>query len=502
MSTSTRNRSSVDAGLCMNKDGTYVCALASNHCDDEATFMSSLDLVGTPGVHGGSCADTQKTQGTRVGICNDATKFCASVPELCDRPLFTIRNRDCTVKFELFESSETKYGSCSSSGFPSDGGKSCLWSNDDCDDMSSFKIDNDCTCEKVRVGGCQQKSNPSNIHCAVSKESCDDRSDFLSVTGMKDTDKDCYLCREAPAGPQASVSTPATLPPATSPSSAGCSIGEVPDTGCSVCGQGMCVTNSEAIFEFPGQPSVKCGELETAGLQGIVPLAQCGFLPSLITDTCVCQQSQNNPSSSSVSSPVTQPTPSPIRQPTSTPPDGLCSTTEIPDNGCSVCGPGMCISNSDAIFAFPGQPKVKCSDLESAGLAGIVPLDQCGFLPALVMDVCECKATINNPPSTVSSPGQPTPLPRQPTRPPTSPPLVSPGTIPTIPIAQLPSTLESIIDNRNKSSKSPNVGGIVGGLVGAVVVGVCFFFVARKLRRSKRSNNPPPVTSHSGGDYA
>jgi outer membrane biosynthesis protein TonB len=79
---------------------------------------------------------------------------------------------------------------------------------------------------------------------------------------------------------------------------------------------------------------------------------------------------------------------------------GQCPAT--PPGGCSVCGAGRCVGNSEAIFVFPGQPEVACGLLEEAGYTGAVPLDQCGFLAGLI-GVCEC--------GTVSSGGNPLPSP-------------------------------------------------------------------------------------------
>ena len=56
---------------------------------------------------------------------------------------------------------------------------------------------------------------------------------------------------------------------------------------CSVCGEGMAISAADAIFEFPGQPSVECAILQEAGCQGLVPIDQCAFLPALI-GSCVC----------------------------------------------------------------------------------------------------------------------------------------------------------------------------------------------------------------------
>jgi len=86
--------------------------------------------------------------------------------------------------------------------------------------------------------------------------------------------------------PTGAPSPSPTIEP-TDSSSRGCQL--VPDGGCSVCGDGKCVGNPDAIFEFPGQPAVACKLLETAGLGGAINLGQCVFLPDLINDICECQ---------------------------------------------------------------------------------------------------------------------------------------------------------------------------------------------------------------------
>jgi hypothetical protein len=44
-------------------------------------------------------------------------------------------------------------------------------------------------------------------------------------------------------------------------------------------------------------------------------------------------------------------------------------------NGCSVCGPNLCVTLPENIFAFPNQPMVQCSVLEQAGLDGLLSAD-------------------------------------------------------------------------------------------------------------------------------
>lgn len=57
-----------------------------------------------------------------------------------------------------------------------------------------------------------------------------------------------------------------------------------------------------------------------------------------------------------------------------------------PPGGCLICGDGsgQVVTNLDAIFLFINQPDVPCGDLQTAGVNGQIPLDQCPFLPSLI----------------------------------------------------------------------------------------------------------------------
>jgi len=88
-----------------------------------------------------------------------------------------------------------------------------------------------------------------------------------------------------------------------------------------------------------------------------------------------------------------------------------CETVKCPevsDTGCSICGPGMCIMDEDAVFSFPDQPSVSCGILEKAGINGNIPLDMCMLLPALVNENCVCHS---NTPGVIPVTSSPTPLP-------------------------------------------------------------------------------------------
>eukprot|EP00548_Thalassiothrix_antarctica_P014881 CAMPEP_0194169052 /NCGR_PEP_ID=MMETSP0154-20130528/3763_1 /TAXON_ID=1049557 /ORGANISM="Thalassiothrix antarctica, Strain L6-D1" /LENGTH=640 /DNA_ID=CAMNT_0038880287 /DNA_START=86 /DNA_END=2008 /DNA_ORIENTATION=- len=155
---------------------------------------------------------------------------------------------------------------------------------------------------------------------------------------------------------------------------------------CSVCGDGKEVGKPDAIFKFPGQPEVPCDILQAAGQTGQISQTQCDFLPSVINPICECQNKvMRQPSSSSV---------------------------------CSICGEGKFVGNTEAIFAFPGQPSISCGDLEFNGNFGILTTDQCNLYSTLVGPLCECQEAappcsicgdrreVGNPDSIFAFPGQ------------------------------------------------------------------------------------------------
>jgi hypothetical protein len=62
---------------------------------------------------------------------------------------------------------------------------------------------------------------------------------------------------------------------------------------------------------------------------------------------------------------------------------------DLPPGGCPVCGDGQVVTASEALFMFPGQPDIACGVLQTAGLTGLLPLEQCALLPDLI-GVCGC----------------------------------------------------------------------------------------------------------------
>jgi len=143
--------------------------------------------------------------------------------------------------------------------------------------------------------------------------------------------------------------------------------------GCSVCGQGKKVTNAVAVFTFPGQPSVPCGLLESAGQAGSIPLDQCSFLPALQQmDACECVTDEGG--AAAPDSPAVDSTAAPD-----------------PTAECSVCGEGNEVTNNEAMFEYPNYPTVPCKLLQQAGQGGQIPLDMCVQIPGIEeINVCEC----------------------------------------------------------------------------------------------------------------
>ncbi|KAI2498363.1 hypothetical protein MHU86_16116 [Fragilaria crotonensis] len=60
---------------------------------------------------------------------------------------------------------------------------------------------------------------------------------------------------------------------------------------------------------------------------------------------------------------------------------------------CNVCGEGLMVSAPEAIFDYPGQPALTCAGVETAGLTGLIPEEQCPHIANLIT-VCECAPVI------------------------------------------------------------------------------------------------------------
>lgn len=62
----------------------------------------------------------------------------------------------------------------------------------------------------------------------------------------------------------------------------------VPLDGCLVCGDRNVITVPDAVFITPDQPAATRDQLQTAGLDGQIQIAQCLLLSGMISDLCGC----------------------------------------------------------------------------------------------------------------------------------------------------------------------------------------------------------------------
>lgn len=218
---------------------------------------------------------------------------------------------------------------------------------------------------------------------------------------------------------------------------------------CQICGPGKVVTKPAGTFEFPNQPTVTCGVLQDAGLQGLLEPKHCEGLPPLLSE-CGCADGE-------------LPVPAPAPRLSSRASTVVCPA--VPPTGCSVCGTGQCITAPTGQVSIPGQPLFLCSELEDSGLNGMIPLPQC---PSVVTFLTNCTCTPGDPPAPttlapVSGPTPPgqspvaSPVAVEPTSPPvptpaptltpTAPPTSAPTSAPTSPPTAVPT-----------STPAPNLG--------------------------------------------
>lgn len=128
---------------------------------------------------------------------------------------------------------------------------------------------------------------------------------------------------------------------------------------------------------------------------------------------------------------------------------------DIPDGGCSVCGDGMCVTNPDAVFAFPGQPEAPCGVLEDAGEAGTIPLDQCPFLPTFIQELCDCQSSIPPPPTMAPTDAPVADPTGAPVVPPTDAPVDPPTGAPVVPPSMAPEPTDAPVEPVDPPTPAP-----------------------------------------------
>jgi len=180
---------SVRAGFCSGSGGLF-CALEKTKCAESDstingtfTFSSSREIEETPVGHGGNCFkyDTLKTfpLGKCIGgPCGANAESCGNNNEFSDDD-----TKSCTIQ-------STGFGKC---------GDRCSWSPNDCQngEFWTFPVD-DCSCEKVSVGGCVTIiGTHTKVTCAVSRDGCDEASVWVAAMDLPfEQQYECTLCRQ------------------------------------------------------------------------------------------------------------------------------------------------------------------------------------------------------------------------------------------------------------------------------------------------------------------
>jgi hypothetical protein len=379
------------------------CALEATKCRSSLNFQSGHQLItgaSDPAI-GAPCLESIST--VNIGRCARQVSgqldelMCTNSADACAGN-FTTPDLTCNILFDTAENKNSLYGACVQNGETT-----CVWSRQDCPEAQGAtwlgaSSNLGCDCSLVKVGACDYNGE---YICAVSSEACDSEGSWISQSDLRNTVplKDCRLCSEqdlAATGPPSPTPAPTPIPTTFPP---------VNPAGCSICGEGKLVTDPEAVFSYPGQLNVPCGDLQIAGHQGLIGPTQCATLPPLVSATCGCSSSS--------------PAPAMVAP----------SGQQI----CHVCGQGKTVGNATALFTYNDQPPIECGDLEASGLEGQISPEECTTLLPAVADICLCQDE-SFPTAPVAAAPQMIPpvAPVAPTISPVSPPAISPVSPPTV----------------------------------------------------------------------
>jgi hypothetical protein len=180
-------RKSLQGGFCNYPDAS--CALESTDClTGTDAFSSSRQMQTAPGAHGGYCLLQDSVKEIAVGKCGNGS--CSPNAESCggDGSSYTIDTSTSDTVFNPACTIETtKFGKC---------GDRCSWSPQDCNANEEWTFPvSECTCDKVRVGGCVKSGF---TYCSVSNLACDSASIWFGPTAVTaETGNECYVCRQS-----------------------------------------------------------------------------------------------------------------------------------------------------------------------------------------------------------------------------------------------------------------------------------------------------------------
>ena len=152
---------------------------------------------------------------------------------------------------------------------------------------------------------------------------------------------------------------------------------------CSVCGEGMMVTEPDATVLLPNGEYNTCAGLENSGLSGEIPEALCSTVQPFAMEACYCKE---RPSDEVTEMVTAAPSFTPVVR------------------DCPICGKGMAISIPEGIVEIPTQPSRTCSQLSDQAAAGNITTTQCILMNPYVFEACGCTtADVTDEPSQIPS---------------------------------------------------------------------------------------------------
>jgi len=190
----------VHPGACFIGDQFVHCSLEEIGCDG-MTYRSNRELLDLDATHVARTSCMQRHTG-RIGICATSLDdyHCTGHPKGCSMYTRFIHNtRYCDLHYNRFPGRNSHLSTWGRCDAKVGNKRTCVWSINDCpglgvtNDYYPVSINDDCTCDKVKVGACfDSKTNEKT--CAVSADACDASSNFRTWQQLEDQDSPCFLC--------------------------------------------------------------------------------------------------------------------------------------------------------------------------------------------------------------------------------------------------------------------------------------------------------------------
>jgi len=205
----------IESGACLKAADQYnppeleQCALKQSDCTSGAIYKSSrelTELIDTqPDAPGVMCATSAWTEDLTIGRCSGASTSqfkCTGGSTGCSESGGFVQDSSCSVVRDNSGRTDM-FGKKPFSLYPAcniNGEDKCRWDLKGCD-FNGYTVGSPvsalCTCDAVQTGACFHASTQSYF-CAVSEDSCDAQSNFISATELHNPngpDVECRLCR-------------------------------------------------------------------------------------------------------------------------------------------------------------------------------------------------------------------------------------------------------------------------------------------------------------------